>query len=65
MRDIKRIDPMVEKFRELWKKYPDMRFGQLLLFIYSEFNRIEERDTFYIEDEKGLILLQEILDLSR
>ena len=31
MRDINRIDPLLAKLGELWKLYPDMRFGQLII----------------------------------
>lgn len=31
MRDIHRIDPLLAKLGELWKQYPDMRFGQLII----------------------------------
>ena len=30
MRDINRIDPFLKKFAKMWKKCPDMRFGQLI-----------------------------------
>lgn len=29
-RDPARIDPMLDKIREAWKLYPDMRLGQLI-----------------------------------
>ena len=29
-REISRIEPMLDEFRELWEKYPDLRFGQLV-----------------------------------
>lgn len=31
MRDIKRIERMLEKLRIVWEAYPDLRFGQLLI----------------------------------
>lgn len=30
MRPKERIDPFLEKFGNLWKNHPDMRFGQLV-----------------------------------
>lgn len=30
MRDRKRIEPFLAELGELWEKYPDLRFGQLV-----------------------------------
>ena len=27
-REISRIEPMLDEFRKLWEKYPDLRFGR-------------------------------------
>ena len=27
-REISRIEPMLDEFRKLWEKYPDLRFGE-------------------------------------
>lgn len=35
MRDPARIDPLLEKLGEAWKKYPDMRFGQFMDNFFS------------------------------
>lgn len=62
MRDINRIKPFLEKIEEIWKKYPDLRFGQLVnnvfgeqpaLFYYLEdFEIIEIIEEFYKQMEK-------------
>ena len=31
MRDPKRIDRMLALIAEIWKKHPDMRFGQMMI----------------------------------
>lgn len=36
MRDIKRIGPFLEKLGELWKFYPDLRFGQLIYVLTQD-----------------------------
>lgn len=46
MRDINRIDSMLNKIETVWKKYPDLRLGQLIL------NVVQEQDLYYIEDDK-------------
>ena len=49
MRDLKRIDRICEKFRQLWQKSPDTRFHQLITaFMNDRFNE----DYFYVEDEE-------------
>lgn len=57
MRDPKRIDRIVEQIRELWKKYPDMRLGQMMAFIKS----LNEgpMDGFYVEDHEWEVLLRQ------
>ena len=30
MRDINRIEPFLKEVGEQWKKFPDLRFGQLI-----------------------------------
>ena len=47
MRDPKRIKPLLDEFKKLWKENPDMRFGQLVVCILGT-------DPFYIEDDETL-----------
>ena len=35
MRDSERIEPFLNQLKELWLKYPDLRFGQLVLKLYG------------------------------
>ena len=35
MRELKRIDRILRKINFIWKKYPDMRFGQLIENLWS------------------------------
>lgn len=55
MRDINRIKPFLEKFEELWEKYPDWRFGQLVVNMFGN-------DPFYIEDEQSLERIEKHLE---
>lgn len=48
-REISRIEPMLDEFRKLWEKYPDLRFGQLVC------NIVPENQLFYVKDD---IMLQ-------
>ena len=46
MRDINRIDEILDELKQIWKEYPDLRLGQLLL------NAVPESYLYYIEDDK-------------
>lgn len=52
MRDPKRIPVILAKLEELWKKYPDLRFGQLVGNILRESEDYSNFFSylFYIED---------------
>ncbi len=40
MRDPKRIRPFLDKLAEGWEKYPDLRFGQLVMDIVPDSDRL-------------------------
>jgi hypothetical protein len=46
MRDPDRIDPMLAGLGALWKRYPDMRLGQLVVNLARD-----DAATFYVEDD--------------
>lgn len=52
MRDINRIDSILEKLGNIWKEYPDLRLGQLIC------NIIKDPALYYIEDEQLIELLE-------
>jgi uncharacterized protein YihD (DUF1040 family) len=47
MRDINRIDRILKLIEKTWKKYPDLRLGQLLVNANGKF----ENNPFYFEDD--------------
>ena len=53
MRDINRIEPMLELIKELWKVYPDWRLGQLIQNAAAR-SGWKSNDVFYIEDDQLL-----------
>ena len=53
MRNPNRIDRISNEIRIIWKKYPDLRLGQLIL------NVIEDPALYYIEDEELVKLLKQ------
>ena len=52
MRDINRIDLILDRLKTLWKKHPDLRLGQLIL------NVLQDPALYYVEDEKLIELLE-------
>lgn len=54
MRDINRIDFILKSVGDVWKNYPDLRLGQLLL------NVVRDPMLYYIEDDK---LVEELVKL--
>jgi len=57
MRDPNRINEIIEALRDCWKKYPDLRLGQL---IYN-LNKSGNRDVFFPEDDKWLKWIKEAI----
>ena len=50
MRNPKRIAPFLKKFQKVWKKNPDLRFGQLVSILHLG-HKYNNGDIFYLEDE--------------
>ena len=63
MRDIKRIDPLMQKFGELWKQCPDYRFGQLIYVVAEKMIKLNfmSGDIFFPEDEKWEIAIDALI----
>ena len=55
MRDIERIDKILQEINEVWKKYPDLRFTQLIVNVMSA----KGSDLYYMEDERFIKILKE------
>ena len=58
MRDINRIEPFLDKLKELWLRYPDMRFGQIIYLLAGEI----QRDIFFPEEQEWLDKIQKLID---
>lgn len=58
MRDINRIDPLLAKLGEAWKKVPDQRFGQFMYNFFSCYGK----DPFYAEDDEWMVGIQAYID---
>lgn len=49
MRDPKRIDPIIDRIRNFWKAYPELRLGQILTNAIG--GKFDDSKLFYIEDD--------------
>lgn len=48
MRKIERIEPFMDKVKELWEKNPDLRFCQLIELIMSRCDELDKTDPFFL-----------------
>lgn len=55
MRDINRIDKFCNELAKYWKQVPDLRFGQLILNIFS----VCEKDPWFYEEDEMLKVFEE------
>lgn len=55
MRNPERIPVILKRIGEVWKKFPDWRFGQLM----SNFESWYGKDIFFPEDDEFAELLEE------
>lgn len=54
MRDIKRIEPFLKDIEKVWKKYPDLRFMQMINNVMASYRS----DLFFIEEEDFIKMLK-------
>lgn len=58
MRDPNRIDPLLAKLGEAWKKCPDQRFGQFM----TNFFGATRQNVWQTEDDEWMVELQAFID---
>jgi hypothetical protein len=56
MRNPDRISTVLTEIETLWRKHPDLRFGQMILCV------VNQKSLFYVEDEQLLQLMTAYLD---
>lgn len=59
MRDVNRIDVILSEIKDIWKKYPDLRLGQLIC------NVVRDPTLYYIEDKELVEELKEFYNVKR
>ena len=61
MRDVNRIKPFCDEFAELWSRYPDLRFGQIMSNI-ARYTQMEcRKDMFFMEEDELMKIIKEQL----
>lgn len=60
MRDPKRIDECMDALKKLWEKYPDMRMGQLMSNILTEYYSQTNCDPFFLEDDRFIKFIENL-----
>lgn len=57
MRDPERIEPVMKKLENIWKKHPDLRLGQLILNAHSFAG---DSPLYYIEDKEFIKKIENV-----
>ena len=65
MRDPDRIHTFLEQIEDLWKKNPDLRFGQIISNVLNIRNGQCDLDPFYIEEDKFIELIKDFFNGPR
>ena len=62
MRDINRLDNFYNELKNIHKKFPDWRFGQLIINFQRWCNTVKKiSDIFYLEEDECIFLLREYI----
>lgn len=64
MRDPNRIDKFCDDLKEVWKQYPDWRFGQLMVNAIGDYMASNKRDVFYLEEPEMMTYLRGYVGLK-
>ena len=62
MRSVERIEPFMDRIKEIWKKNQDLRFWQLINAIFAKCYELENSDPFFWEEDKWLDLINKAFD---
>ena len=58
MRNPERIDPFLAQLGEVWNKFPDMRFGQIVAYFAAQL----PCDMFVAEDDQWIEAIQSYIN---
>lgn len=62
MRSVERIEPFMDRIKEIWKENQDLRFWQLINVILAKCYELENSDPFFWEEDKWLDLINKAFD---
>ena len=51
-RDLIRIQPFCDRLAKAWEKFPNWRFGQLMVNLMRDYEAEHGRDSFYLEEDE-------------
>lgn len=62
MRDINRIQPIMNEVTKFWMNHPDYRFGQMISNLFGELCSVDKdiNDIWFPEDNRWLSLLKRV-----
>lgn len=61
MRNPDRIPDFCNRLAEVWKEFPDWRFGQFIVNVFGDLGR----DPFFIEDDKMIEIFEDYVNAWR
>lgn len=64
MRDLNRIDAFCRRLAVCWKMFPDLRFGQFILNIFSSMSS-EHKDPFFPEDDEMIKYIEKYTGVAK
>ena len=63
MRDINRLDKFYDELKEFHKKnFPDWRFGQLIVNVFTEWQAKTNRDVFFPEEDEMIQIFRDYIE---
>lgn len=57
-RDVERIQPFCERLAAAWVKFPDWRFGQLMINLLRDYEAEHGRDFFFLEEDEMIKVIE-------
>lgn len=58
------IHAFCSQLEKIWWKWPELRFGQMMINMLSAYTAINKRDVFYTEDKDLLAFFEEYMNAN-
>ena len=59
-----KIHEFCSKLEKIWRKWPELRFGQMMVNMLSDYIAKNERDVFFVEDEDLLAFFEKYMNTN-